>query len=122
MRRWKAWIAGALAFVGLAAVQGEAQARPMTPPQLAPLHATQTEPSAAATEPTCYWHRGYRYGWHRHYGWRRHYGFHRRYGWRRPYGFYRHRSYRPVHYGWYRPWRYHRPYYGWHRHYGWRRW
>ena len=127
MKRWKAWIAGALALAGLAAVPTQSQARPMTPPELVPLQAaTPVGTTGANTAPTCqygyYRHRygrpyyGYRrYGYRRpYYGYRR-YGYRRPfYGYRRPYGF-RHRYYRPI--GFYgRPFGYH--HYG-YRHYGW---
>ena len=126
MRRWKAWIAGALALAGLAAVPSQSQARPMAVPELLPLHSTAPAASADAA-PTCqygYYRHGYGrpfYGYRRHYGYRRPYGYRRfgyrrpfygygrPYGYRRPYGF-RHRYYRPI--GFYgRPYGY--------RHYGW---
>ena len=133
MRRWKAWIAGALALAGLAAIPSEGQARTMPVPDLLPVHNTATPvgSTGVSTTPTCqygYYGRGYGrpfYGYRRHYGYRRFgyrrpfYGYRRHYGYRRPYGF-RHRFYRPI--GFYgRPYGYHhygyRPY-G-YRHYGW---
>lgn len=131
MRRWKAWIAGALALAGLAAIPGESQARPMAVPDLIPMQTPATAGVSGAA-PTCqygYYRRGYRrpfYGYgYRRYGYRRPFYGYRRfgyrrpfYGYRRPYGF-RHRFYRPI--GFYgRPFGYHR--YGYrpygYRHYG----